>query len=100
MLIYLAVLSECVYVCLSKLQGNQLTPPNTERGGVCGGSYCLFFYSFYSFFYFCKGKKKEIEEDVESDEGEAEEGRRSVREGARGGGGSQAAARYAEGVKQ
>ncbi len=67
---------------------------------VCGGDRCVHFLFFYSFFYFCKGKKIEIEEDVESDEGEAEEGRRSVREGSRGGGGSQLAARYAEGLKQ
>ncbi len=69
------------------------------RACVCGGDRCVHFLFFYSFFYFCKGKKVEIEEDVESDEGEAEEGR-SVREGSRGGGGSQAAARYAEGLKQ
>jgi hypothetical protein len=58
------------------------------------------FHFFIHFFYFCEGKKIEIEEEVESDEGEAEEGRRSVMEGACGLGGSQAVARYAEGVKQ
>ena len=67
--------------------------------GSAGGPSVYFFIYFCSFFLFWKGKKIEIEEDVESDEGEAEEGRRSVRDGERGGG-RQAAARYAVGVKQ